>query len=69
MDLCKSSVTKPLVHFSNGNEEVEEGNRQKSIRQLILLRCRLIISCLCRVVRRRGRVGHFALPPRVNPPD
>ena len=51
MDLCKSSVTKPLVHFSNGNEEVEEGNRQKSIRQLILLRCRLIISCLCRVAR------------------
>ena len=69
MDLCKSSVTKPLVHFSNGNEEVEEGNRQKSIRQLILLRCRLIISCLCRVTRRRGGAGHFGLPPRVNPPD
>ena len=69
MDLCKSSVTKPLVHFSNGNEEVEEGNRQKSIRQLILLRCRLIISCLCRVARRRGRVGRLPLPPRVNPLD
>lgn len=69
MDLCKSSVTKPLVHFSNGNEEVEEGNRQKSIRQLILLRCRLIISCLCRVAKRQGRVGRLPFPPRVNPPD
>ena len=69
MDLCKSSVTKPLVHFSNGNEEVEEGNRQKSIRLLILLRCRLIISYLCRVARRQGRVGRLAFPSRVNPLD
>lgn len=38
-------------------------------RACILLRCRPIISYLCRVARRRGRVGHFALPPRVNPPD
>ena len=26
VDLCRSSVTKSLVHSSNGNEEVREGN-------------------------------------------
>lgn len=26
VDLCRSSVTKSLVHSLNGNEEVREGN-------------------------------------------
>ncbi len=32
VDLCRSSVTKSLAHFPSGNEEVGEGNRQKSVR-------------------------------------
>lgn len=32
VDLCRSSVTKSLVHSSNGNEEAGDGNRQKRVR-------------------------------------
>ena len=32
VDLCRSSVTKSLVHSPIGNEEAGEGNRQKSVR-------------------------------------